>query len=394
MGAEEQGSTASHGSAGARERRSSPPAPECSDAPPHPGTRAPMHSPAEDEAVDAVIEAVLQASGAWPAFAAALREPLRQAAGHPWRQFPLLCCRAVGGDSELGIVVAAAFELARVAADLLDDVEDADTGAALWQSLGAPQAINVGTSLIFASLLALSRLREHGVSPERLALLQTEFARTGFRMCAGQHLDLCGGAEGQRGRGEEENSPPLLRSSAPLHEYWRIVAAKSGAFFELGCRAGALLGDVDAGGPRNGDVAPYAEFGRHLGVLVQITNDLAGLLALDGSSDLATRKPTLPVLYAFSVATDTQADRLRRAWASAARDPATCHDIQSLVVELGAPQYILMEAERHARLARQALDRAKGQPDALAQLAELLDRHRPTSLLDEGRLRKGREGGK
>jgi len=285
----------------------------------------------------------------------------------------------VGGDPDQGAVVAAAFELARLAADVLDDVEDADAGGALWESMGIPQATNVGTSLIFASLLTLSRLHECGAPPETIALLQTEFARTGLRMCAGQHLDLCGGAREQGSRKSEIRNAVLSLSKGPKSEidsYWQVVAAKSGAFFALGCRAGALLGDA-----AQGEVALYAEYGHHLGLLAQTTNDLAGLLDEQGSSDLIQRKPTLPVIYAFSVADEPQREHLGRAWAEAAHDARSRRDVRRLVIDLGAAHYVFVEAERHYQRARRALEQTGGRPDAPVQLMALLDQHRPRSLL-------------
>ncbi len=176
-----------------------------------------------------------------------------------------------------------------------------------------------------------------------------------------------------------------VAEGSEIQRYWQIAAAKSGAFFELGCRAGALLGDLT---PE--DIAPYAEYGWHLGLLIQIANDLAGLLNEDGSSDLIHRKPTLPVIYAFSVAPDAQAEQLRRAWTAAAHDAQARREVRRLVIELGAPQYVFVEAERHYRRARQALEQTGGQPDlsacsaqagALDQLAEILKLHRPASFL-------------
>ncbi len=372
----------------------------------HPSTPAPClsASSAHIESVYAVIEDVIRRVGPHPAFVSALRQRVRPPDGPHWLHLPLLCCQAAGGDPDQGVVVAAAFELARLAADVLDDVEDADVGGSLWQSMSIPQAINVGTGLIFASLMALSRLREHGAALETVAALQTEFARTGFRMCAGQHLDLQGGtgaweqgsksetcAEPSRSirnaalslsKGPErrpERRPESvegLAEGSEIQRYWQIVAAKSGAFFELGCRAGALLGDV-----AEEDTTPYAEYGRHLGLLIQIANDLAGLLDEDGSSDLIHRKPTLPVIYAFSVAPEPQAEQLRRAWTAGAHDAQARREVRRLVIELGAPQYVFVEAERHYRRARQALEQTGGQPDALDQLAEILKLHRPVSFL-------------
>ncbi|RME43724.1 MAG: hypothetical protein D6791_14785 [Chloroflexi bacterium] len=364
-----------HGDRGAQARREKATLSSCHPLPP--SLRLPPAS-APIEAVYTLIEDVIGQADLHPAFQAALRQRIRPPDGPQWLHLPLLCCQAVGGPLDQGLIVAAAFELARLAANVLDDVEDADGADALWRSMGIPQAINVGTSLIFASLMALSRLRECGARAETIATIQAEFARTGFRMCEGQHLDLGGGAEEQGSRGELTHAPWHLRASALLRRYWQIAAAKSGAFFELGCRAGVLLCDVS---PQ--DLAPYAEYGWHLGLLIQIANDLAGLLDERDSSDVVYQKMTLPVLYALSVATPAQARQLRQAWTAAAQDARARREVSQMVVELGAPQYIFVEAERHYWRARQALERANGQTGALAQLADFLNLQRPASFLSE-----------
>jgi len=301
---------------------------------------------------------------------------------------------------EAAIIVAAALELARLAAQVLDEVEDGDAGTGvggltgvvcppppvhphvLWLSSGVPQAVNAGTGLIFASLLALARLYDCGVVPEIVADLQAEFVRTGFRMCQGQHLDLI--AEAQ--------------DNLSLEGYWQIAEAKTCAFLELGCRAGALLGGAagayperlnsataveHAGGVhrrRRGEIATYAEYGRHLGFLVQIVNDLGGLLDEEGS-DLVRHKKTLPLIYALSVAGEGEKERLRRAWAEAAYDAGACREVRRLVIELGALQYTFVQGELHHRRALSAIQGARGDPGALAGLTALLDQYRPASLL-------------
>jgi len=371
-----------------------------------------------DRRIQGIIEDVIQWCGVHPdfaqaadfalsaefaqaaEFAAVLRQCVGDLAGSPqpsgrplpWRYLPILCCQAVRGNPDrhlsLGemsalsgdpaIVVAAALELARLAAQILDDVEDGDAvrnsvspgcgpgSRALWLSSGVPQAVNVGTGLIFASLLALSRLGDCGVAPEIVADLQAEFARTGFRMCQGQHLDLVAEAE----------------EGLSLEGYWQMAEAKTGAFLELACRAGALLG-----GAGEEESVPYAGYGHYLGFLVQVVNDLGGLLDEERNGDLVRHKKTLPLIYALSVAGEEEGERLRRAWAEAPYDAAACREVRRLVVELGALQYAFVQGELHYQHALSALQKAgtggvhPRDPEALAGLAALLDQYRPTALL-------------
>ena len=56
-------------------------------------------------------------------------------------------------------------------------------------------------------------------------------------------------------------------------EHWsQIAAAKSGEFFSLACRSGARLGKID-----QRRIAGYSTFGFHLGMMLQILDDLVDL---------------------------------------------------------------------------------------------------------------------
>jgi len=103
---------------------------------------------------------------------------------------PLLTCRAVGGDPRQAEMVAAAFELARLAARVLDDVEDLDREDALWRQVGVPQATNAGVALLACAYLALADLATLGADPALIVELQQDFAGVALTMAAAQHLDL------------------------------------------------------------------------------------------------------------------------------------------------------------------------------------------------------------
>ncbi len=69
-------------------------------------------------------------------------------------------------------------------------------------------------------------------------------------MCAGQQLDL-------------------VTNSPDLEQAWEIARYKSGAFFGLATLAGAQLAAQD---PER--LAAYESYGRNIGLLVQVKDDL------------------------------------------------------------------------------------------------------------------------
>jgi geranylgeranyl diphosphate synthase type I len=262
---------------------------------------------------------------------------------------PILCSEAEGGDENQATMVAAAWFLLYLAAKVLDDIEDGDFHRAPWSTIGAPQAINAATGLIFASQLALTHLPKMGARRELTLLLIEDFNCTTLRMCSGQHADLT-----------EEDGFTLER-------YFQIAGAKSGEFFSLACRAGALLG--------TDEVAPYSDFGYNLGVLIQICDDFEGIWNPKGRSDLAAGKRTLPILYALTVAPQSIKERLEQLLVKAIREGEAEEEARRIITELGAPHYLLIEAQIRRQRAESALCSAGSSSPAYSKLINLLDEH-------------------
>jgi geranylgeranyl pyrophosphate synthase len=260
---------------------------------------------------------------------------------------PVLCCQAAGGNENQATAVAAAWFLFYLAAKVLDDVEDGDALQGPWYGIGVPEAINAATGLIFTSQLALTHLPRMGVSRELTLFLIEDFNRTILRMCAGQHADL------------------TETSGLSLERYFSIAGAKSGEFFSLACRAGALLG--------TDEVASYSEFGYNLGVLIQICDDFEGVWNPKGRSDLAAGKRTLPVIYALTVAPPGVRERLERFLAKAISEPKAEEEARGVVTKLGAPLYLLVEAQIRRQRAEAALCSTGRPSPAYRQLMALLN---------------------
>lgn len=267
---------------------------------------------------------------------------------------PILCCEAAGGEKSQATPIAAAWLLLYMAAKMLDDVEDGELDAS--QTLNPAQAVNVATGLIFASQLALALLPKRGVDSDLLFSLHEDFNRTALRMCAGQHADL-------------------LEEIPSLEHCFRVIATKSGEPFALACRAGASLGTDD-----KTQIALYSEFGYNLGVLIQIDNDFNGVWNPKNRSDLAAGKRTLPVVYALSVAPSDLRGQLRGLFSRAVGEPQAEEEARRIITELGALQYMMVEAQIHRRRAKEAL-RSTGRPcPARDKLIEILDLAMPMEV--------------
>jgi geranylgeranyl diphosphate synthase, type I len=199
----------------------------------------------------------------------------------------LLCAQAAGGNPEAAIPAAVAVELVHNFSILHDDVMDRDQmrrhRPAAWTVFGAADAILTGDALL---ALAFGCLAEAG--PVLAGEGARRLSRCVAELCHGQSLDL---SFEQRGHIE-------------MDECLAMSAAKTGALFGCACSLGALAGDATAG-----QVQALNDFGTHIGLAFQLTDDLLGIWGDPGStgkpahSDLTSRKKSLPVTAALSSAT-------------------------------------------------------------------------------------------
>lgn len=205
---------------------------------------------------------------------------------------PLLCllaCEAVGGNWQRAVPAAAAIELLHNFTLIHDDIEDDSPTRhhrpTVWKLWGLAQGINAGDALWALARLAAYRLLEQGHPPSLVLEIAQELDRTCLALCHGQYLDIS--FEGCWDVTEEA--------------YLEMIAGKTAALVAAATRIGAMLGQADAR-----TVQTMAEFGQHLGLAFQMTDDLLGIWgdpAITGksaASDLCARKMTLPIIHALA----------------------------------------------------------------------------------------------
>ncbi len=224
-------------------------------------------------------------------------EDLSPAAADPGKlirpQLVLLACAAAGGDPQQALPLAAGVQLLHDFSLIHDDIED---DSALrrgrrnaWRIWGLAHGINAGDAMFTLAHLALHRLADRGLPPERIVAILRRFDEIILRICEGQFLDLS--FEGDL-------------SITPA-EYLTMIGGKTAALIagatELGARAaGAAEPVVDA----------LAAFGRALGLAFQIEDDILGIWGAPEqtgkpfAADLYRRKVSLPVVHALTHSPD------------------------------------------------------------------------------------------
>jgi geranylgeranyl diphosphate synthase, type I len=284
----------------------------------------------------------------------------------------LSCGRAAAGAQDAAerlIAAAVAVELMHDFTLLHDDVMDGDAvrrrRPAAWDVFGVAYAVLTGDSLLALALDQLSRL---GAGTETLAATLLE-------LCRGQGTDL-----EIQGRAED----------ADLGRCLALAEAKTGALLGCACQLGAMA--VRGSGS---ETARYRDFGRHLGVAFQLTDDLLGIWGdpeLTGKpvrADLAAQRLTLPVVAALTSGTSA-GEELRVLYAAgnvpsghagvggprrraADRVRPDTTRVADLVEQAGGRAWAQAEADRQARLALDVLDRARPEPSAAAELRALVE---------------------
>lgn len=276
-----------------------------------------------------------------------------------WVLLPGCCCQAAGGEARWADDVAIAWLVFSLAAHMMDAVEDEDELETPWATSERRITLNVASGLFFTASLALNNLYRQEATRSAAYEIIEDFHKSFLIMCGGQHLDL-------------------TRPEPTLAQCWEAAAAKSGAFFALAGRAGARLATAD---PTR--LANFAGFGYHLGLLVQILDDLEEIRELHNPETHRLPKnmrASLPIAYAMEVSSPVTCARLQICLEAAQRDPLAAKEILQIIQENGTGLYLGVEIERHRQLARAALAKDSPPLPAHAELLTFLDQLAPSLL--------------
>jgi len=174
---------------------------------------------------------------------------------------------------ETALPLAAAIELYHNHTLVLDDIQDSDDfrrgRPTVWSLWGIGQGINVGLILGYLSGKFLLSLSQKGTSKENLFALEAQMNEAMVEVAEGQSLDL-----------DFET-----RMSVEPSEYLTMIGKKTGALIGFSTYGGAFLGSKD-----QALALKFKDFGRKLGVAMQIKDDLVGIWG-GGANNREKRKP-------------------------------------------------------------------------------------------------------
>ncbi len=242
-----------------------------------------------------------------------------------WPAFVLDTCQALGGEREQALSAATTVEFAVAAIDVIDDLIDDDWDGDLAQRA---RALNASLALSWLAQRCASHLSD-GQSLEQAHRITNLIAQGSLASCAGQDLDLV--LEAMSDVSEER-----------AHE---MTWLKSGSLVAMACQAGAAVAVDDAA-----TIEAVGVFGRHVGAIAQLLNDVAGIEpdVFRQSSDLRRKKKTLPIAYSLRCAREEgMADILEWYQESTlwSRHGEEC--IAATIHDLGALHFTWVVAEIH-----------------------------------------------
>jgi geranylgeranyl diphosphate synthase type I len=278
---------------------------------------------------------------------------------------PLLCllsCQALDGDLHQALPAACAIELIHNFSLVHDDIQDGSRTRrgrrTVWDIWGKNQGINVGDGLFVLAHVALHRLSERGVSPNRQQAATLALDRACLALCEGQFFDMA----------FEEHL------DVDLDQYLWMIRSKTAALLAVATQVGAILATDDVH-----TIKQFARFGENLGMAYQIQDDLLGAwgdeqkTGKSAASDIRDRKKTFPVVYALNQADNIEAARqLSDLYArQTPLDEATVQSVLDILHTVGARQKANETALSYYHRALQSLEQAGLDRSTQSNLREL-----------------------
>ena len=235
---------------------------------------------------------------------------------------PTLICVALGGTPDKAQVAQSAWALHYDASDVIDQIQDSH----IDPSLTPARALSAGIALIFSATEHLGRLPE---------AWQAEAYTFLNEMLGGQTEDV-------------------IKERPTAEEALDIAEKKAGAFMAMGCVLGARCA-----GAAPDVVAALEQYGRALGTMVQIHDDLE---LIEGLGKVHPQPPerytNVALAFAWQVLQPAQrdalAEQLTHYWTTG--DASAARQAYTTLVKSGARLQCAVEAAKRWDRARKAID--------------------------------------
>lgn len=191
----------------------------------------------------------------------------------PEAMLPLASCKAVNGNPKDAVHVSAALLAMGMSVRIFDDLFDQDKSEELWEQVGPQRTWNYASVINNISFEIINSAPLHHDIRQKV---NQHIIDSIFCLAAGQDRDISG----------------LTRT---IDEYWLTAEMKSANVYATACAAGAIVGTDN-----EELIHACGVFGHHLGLTIQIFNDMESIWLPKGITDLKQGKITLPLLYGLT----------------------------------------------------------------------------------------------
>jgi octaprenyl-diphosphate synthase len=277
----------------------------------------------------------------------------------------LLWCEALSGNFRPAVPVAAAYELAHVAALIEDDVIDGSRKKFGKETVPAKyditRAILVSNTLLFCAPPLLARYASTGGDP----------------IVTGRLLELLGNCGRLSAKGEFLDLEMSRSSDVSEDRYLQMVAMKTGALIGASSASGALIGwgKID-----NEIIEAAYSFGECLGVAYQIRDDLQDFFGIESEtgkatfSDLHANKKTLPLIHCLKFCTEDERNFVNSLSTSTLDlDQSGEERLRSLLAKYESDEYCRKAALKFVEKAKSSLSFLNTDSRAKDRLFEVVD---------------------
>lgn len=269
----------------------------------------------------------------------------------PWVELAELCFQIAGGNKKERLErVLAGWMILFAISGPLDDYVDQDKAPDAWDELGRDVGTFVAMALIAEALTIV--VGQDEPLDTTLAQAVGVLARNLKDASLGQAMDAAG--------------------IHTLDEYEHMLEHKASTLVAALTEAIAVIAETEP----NLRLA-MRDFGRELGMAIQIVNDYLGIwrpdeVSKDSGGDLNEQKLTYPILYTLNV-DNPRSGEFRQLWAEAP-GKRNCDRMLEILNELGAPEFMLSAIYVRRTRAIHQLDDRISQEDA-TQLERWCDKH-------------------
>jgi geranylgeranyl pyrophosphate synthase len=256
-----------------------------------------------------------------------------------------LCCEVVGGQPQLANDAGLMFTLASSGFGIHDDIVDNSTSKHLRHTIyglhGRDSALLVGDLLIFKGWTIINEMIEKFPNSRNIAEIIKVYGDLSIEVC------------------EAEFAETMCRKNLDISlDYYLKMQWKSMAEIEACSRIGALIGNG-----KKVEIDALAEFGRRLGVISRLKDDLEDCLNLRG--DLPHRiqfeSVPLPLLFAAKSSTEKYLE-IKKILGKTQISPINVRKLLRICFETNAFIYIKDIAKKHEHLGALKLEKIKHNP--------------------------------